>query len=86
MLLIVDMMGLHIITVQLRLQGVYDFSAVDINLVELDLMIILTKVLEDDKAPNGEALTDKQREEILTWTGWGDMETEAEAEAGASGA
>ena len=48
--------------------------------MELHLITILTKVLDDDKTTTGEALTDKEREEILVWTGWGDME------AGASGA
>ena len=53
------------------LEGIYDFSAVDINIVELHLTTILAKVLDDNKSTTGEALTDKQREEILVWTGWG---------------
>ena len=37
------------------LEQIYDFSAVDKNIVEIHLMTILTKVLEDDKTYDGKA-------------------------------
>lgn len=59
------------------LESVYDFSAVDVNIVEVHLKAILKKVLQTDTSPTGEALTDQQKEDILAWTGWGEMAQEA---------
>ena len=45
--------------------------------MEVHLKAILIKV-QDDTTPNGEALTDEQKEYILVWTGWGEMEQQAQ--------
>lgn len=48
-----------------------------VNIVEVHLKAILKKVLQTDTSPTGEALTDQQKEDILAWTGWGEMAQEA---------
>ena len=47
------------------------------HIVEVHLKAILKKVLQTDMSPTGEALTDQQKEDILAWTGWGEMAQEA---------
>jgi len=60
------------------LESAFDFSAVDTALLEVHLIILLKSMLEKGTNYDGEALTDEQRQDIHTWTGWGLQDEENE--------